>query len=114
VSLPLDRWTVSLDAQGRMKRIDAELKEKLSPYGATRSERFRFAYELAFAVLCGEHTNQIVRALLLAWQDVNGMKSSYEFPAPLSHEQAGAGRRKGDTAPFGFHGSTAALRIACQ
>ena len=80
MSLPTERWCVSI--KPRTKQIDPILKEKLSPYGATRSARFQFAYELAFAIVCGDNTNEIVRAILDGWQQANGIKKSYqEFPA---------------------------------
>jgi hypothetical protein len=79
VSLPLERWTISLDPEGRTKQIDAELKQKLAPFGASRSARFRFAYELAFAVVCG--TPATVQAVLGALQQASGVNCSYKFPA---------------------------------
>jgi len=78
MSLPLERWTVSVEA--RTSQIDAELKQKLAPFGASRSARFRFAYDLAFALVCG--TPATLQAVLGALQQSSGMNKSYqEFPA---------------------------------
>ena len=77
MSLPLERWTVSVEA--RTSQIDAELKEKLAPFGDSRSARFRFAYELAFAIVCG--TPATVQAVLGALQQASGVNCSYKFPA---------------------------------
>ena len=81
MSLRPERWCVSLDGEGRVKKIDAELKEKLAPFGASRSARFRFAYELAFAIVCGDRTNATLQAAITAIQAANGLNCSYRFPA---------------------------------
>lgn len=86
MSLPLERWTFALDAKGRVKQIDAQLKEKLAPGMDGRSERIRWLYELGFAIVCGDRTNEMVRAVLLAWQVTSGVNYSQRFPASLSSE----------------------------
>jgi hypothetical protein len=90
MSLPLKRWTFSLDADGRVERIDSLLKEKLSPSFKGRSERIRWLYELGFAVACGDRTNEIVRSLFLSWQQANGVNYSY-FPALPTPQTGSAG-----------------------
>ena len=81
MSLPTERWCVSIEP--RIKQIDAELKEKLAPFGATRSARFRFAYDLAFAIVCGDHTSETIQGLLATFQQTNRIKSSYQLPAEV-------------------------------
>jgi hypothetical protein len=92
-----------------MKAIDAELKERLSPAMSRRSERFRFAYELAFAIICGDRTNEIVRIILDGWQDANGTKKSYRVPQSAEKQGADKEQGTGDSAPLhikGFQGGT--------
>lgn len=87
MSLPLERWCVSVEP--RTKKIDAELKEKLAPFGATRSARFRFAYDLAFTIICEGCTIAKLQAVVDTLQRLNGITSSYKIPVPLS--KAGEG-----------------------
>jgi hypothetical protein len=101
MSLPMERWTIYTEP--RMKHIDAELKEKLAPFGASRSARFRFAYDLAFAIICGDRTNAMVAAVLAGYQETKTMSFSHKFPAPLppAGEERGPESR---VAPFRIKG----------
>lgn len=94
MSLPLERWTFALDAKGRVKQIDAQLKEKLAPGMDGRSERIRWLYELGFAIVCGDRTNEMVRAVLLAWQVTSGVNYSQRLPAAIP-AKAGGGEKGG-------------------
>lgn len=89
MSLPLERWTFALDAKGRVKQIDAQLKEKLAPGMDGRSERIRWLYELGFAIVCGDRTNEMVRAVLLAWQANTGVNYSQRLPAAIPAKAGG-------------------------
>ena len=108
MSLPQDRWTVYTSA--RMSKIDAELKEKLSPFGASRSARFRFAYDLAFAIVCGDCTNAMVAAILGVYQETKCVTFSHKVPLPIcTADKEGVELKVGDSAPFhikGFQGGT--------
>lgn len=87
MSLPLERWTVSIEP--RTKKIDAELKEKLAPFGATRSARFRFAYDLAFTIICEGCTIAKLQAVVDTLQRLNGITSSHKFPVPQGEKGSG-------------------------
>ncbi|MDP9162376.1 MAG: hypothetical protein M3O09_19390 [Acidobacteriota bacterium] len=106
MSLPMERWTVY--SSTRMVRIDAELKEKLAPFGASRSERFRFAYDLAFAIVCGDRTNAMVAAILSAYQETKSIHFSHQ--PQISPATGGKGAAtSGIVAPIpikGFQGGT--------
>jgi hypothetical protein len=79
MSLPTERWSISIDEQ--TKFVDAQLALKLAPYAPTKSARVRFALALAYKVICEDCTLATLQSVTDAVLRLNGITSSYAFPA---------------------------------